>query len=465
MVYGLAEELLLFKVMLLVIVNFNTGTLVATIVATWVGGGFFSNAIIESYKEGLIFVVIFFADFLSLLVIGLFFAPRLSEFLGKISIAEAMGELYGPKVRVITAVTGFIGVSGIIAIQLQIAGHLFDYAFGLPLYYGIIISGIIITLYSSLGGIQAVTFTDVIQFITFGIVIPSIALMLFKNLGSDAMLDTISNHPKFDYKEVFSSSNPQIYYYSSVLLWFLIPGFNPGIFQRISMAKDIDQVKSSFTISAFIQFSIALVLGWVGLLLLSEQSNLQENDILKFIISDYHWVIGFKGIILAAIMAMIMSTVDSYINSNSILLVHDLKNALDLKFIKNELLGTRICAAIIGTVAILVALRGGNFFKLLLWTSTCYMPIVTVPFIMSLFGFRSTGRSVLAGMIAGFVTVVIWELFLTEKLANVGSLIPAMLANLAFLLGYHYLFNQKGGWVGIKDPNVLVELRRQKKGR
>ena len=68
-------------------------------------------------------------------------------------------------------------------------------------------------------------------------------------------------------------------------------------------------------------------------------------------------------------------------------------------------------------------------------------------------------------MIAGFVTVVIWELFLTEKLANVGSLIPAMLANLAFLLGYHYLFNQKGGWVGIKDPNVLVELRRQKKGR
>jgi hypothetical protein len=45
----------------------------------------------------------------------------MAEFLGKLSIAEAMGELFGEKVRIITAISSFIGVSGIIAIQLKIS--------------------------------------------------------------------------------------------------------------------------------------------------------------------------------------------------------------------------------------------------------------------------------------------------------------------------------------------------------
>ena len=56
---------------------------------------------------------------LCLLLIGLFFAPRMAEFLGKLSITEAMGDMF-EKVRIITAISSFIGVSGIIAIQLKL---------------------------------------------------------------------------------------------------------------------------------------------------------------------------------------------------------------------------------------------------------------------------------------------------------------------------------------------------------
>lgn len=91
------------------------------------------------------------------------------------------------------------------------------------------------------------------------------------------------------------------------------------------------------------------------------------------------------------------------------------------------------------------------------------MPIVTVPFMMALFGFRSSEKSVLAGMIAGFTVTVLWELILKSEMGNVGGLIPGMLANLVVLLSYHYIFNQSGGWVGIKDPSVIEALQEERK--
>ena len=162
--------------------DFRTSTLVSTIVATWVSGSFFVGVIAEIYTEGAAYMgFVVLGDFLALLLVGILFAPLMAEFLGKLSVAQAMGDLYGNNIRIITSTAGFVGVSGIIAIQLKIAGLLFEYALGISIEYGIILSGIIITLYSSLGGIKSVTFTDIMQFFAFGVIIPTIAYFLFSN--------------------------------------------------------------------------------------------------------------------------------------------------------------------------------------------------------------------------------------------------------------------------------------------
>jgi Na+/proline symporter len=182
--------------------NFSTSTLVATIVATWISGGIFFTIISESYSHGLYFMWAGLGDAICLLIVGYFFAPRLIEFLGKISIAEAMGEFYGKPVRIITSISGFIGVSGVIAMQLKISGLLFEYCFDVSSAYGIIVGGTIVTLYSALGGIRSVTFTDVIQFFTFGTIIPTIALFVMNTVGNrDVVASTLSSNSMFDYRE------------------------------------------------------------------------------------------------------------------------------------------------------------------------------------------------------------------------------------------------------------------------
>jgi Na+/proline symporter len=86
--------------------NFSTGTLVATIAATHLGVEFFNCDLIETYTHGLYFILPSIGDALAILLVGSFFANRMGEFLGKLSVAEAMGDLFGGKVKFIKAVMG-----------------------------------------------------------------------------------------------------------------------------------------------------------------------------------------------------------------------------------------------------------------------------------------------------------------------------------------------------------------------
>ena len=441
--------------------NFSTATLVATIVATWVSGGFFFTIVSETYANGAIYMTLLLGEFLGLIFIGSLLAPRMGEFLGKLSIAEAMGGLFGREVRVITAVAGFVGVAGTIAVQLKASGLIFEYALGIKPFYGIVFSGTIITLYSSLGGIKSVTLTDVIQFATFSMVIPLIAYFLLGNVDNhQVILDTLNTSPVFNYKTVFSFSNPEIYLYITLFIWCMIPTFKPPYFQRIAMAKNTAQAGRSFKIAGFICLFLSAIVCWVGILMLSSHPNMEKEEIFKIIITNSAWIVGFKGIILIGIMAMVMSTIDSYINSTSVLIVHDLRKALNLSAFKNELFATRIGAMLIGLLAILFAMREGGLLNLSIWANMFYMPIVDVPFILAILGFRSSTRAVISGMVSGFLTAITWEKFF--KIHDIPGLIPGIFANLIVYFAVHYIFKQSGGWVGIKDKAPLIEARRQR---
>src|SRR5690349_4243996 len=80
--------------------NFSTATIAATLIATWVSGESFFTWVSEVYSNGLYIVwASGLGGTVCLLSIAYLFAPRLAEFLGKLSIAEAMGDLYGNNVR------------------------------------------------------------------------------------------------------------------------------------------------------------------------------------------------------------------------------------------------------------------------------------------------------------------------------------------------------------------------------
>jgi Na+/proline symporter/signal transduction histidine kinase len=441
--------------------NFSTATIVATIVATWISGSYFFNYITESYKNGLYFIwIALIGDPLCLLLIGWYFAPRMGEFLGKLSIAEAMGSLYGKEVRIITAISGFIGSCGMIALQLKVSGIVFEYCFGINGQYSIIISCIIITFYSALGGIKSVTFTDIIQFITFSIIIPIVIYYILKNIESIELIkSTIYNNDSFNFKKVFNFSEQKSFYQLFIFIWMVLPSFNPAIFQRIAMAKNINQVTRSFVISGIICFILGLMMCFIGVAILAKSTEtIHDYSIIKYIIDDN--IIGLKGMVLVCITAMVMSTADSYINSTSVLVVHDFLKIIKPSIVKHELYFTKVTSIFVGFFSIILTLHTGSLLELVIYTSQFYLPIVTVPFILSILGFRSTKISVLLGMFSGLIFVLFLDY---TKLINISPSIPGMLVNFVVLISSHYLLKQSGGWVGIKDKKVLIIIRTQRK--
>ena len=70
---------------------------------------------------------------------------------------------------------------------------------------------------------------------------------------------------------------------------------------------------------------------------------------------------------------------------------------------------TRIFAFILGALALVIALHMQDLLSILLLSGSFYMPIVSVPLLLAILGFRTTKRAVLIGMAAGLTTVLVWE--------------------------------------------------------
>lgn len=431
--------------------KFSTGALIATLVATWIGGSSFFLDLSCTYSEGLYYAIPVYGEAISFLVMAYIFIPRMKEFIGKVSIAESMGELYGTQIRVIVAIAGIISSIGGIAVQFKVFGSITSYFTGISALEGIIIAASIVTLYSAFGGIKAVTFTDIFQFFTFGFAVPIVGVMIWNQAYYEGFsFNNVTLDQKFSFSHVLSLDNPNIWSMISLGMYFAIPGMKPCIFQRISMGKDVFQSKKAFLFSSVIVALVIISSQWIPFLLFNISPDLEYDKLFGYIIDNYTYT-GLKGLMIIGIIAMVMSSADSSINSSSVLFVNDVCKPLNFKE-KNELIITKIFAGILGIGGIILALYADNLLDIVLSANSFYMPVVTVPFMITVLGFRTTKTSTLIGMIVGFLVVCIWNL--TSIQAN--GIVVAMAANGICLIGSHYLLGQEGGWVKSQDYKPFI---------
>ncbi|NRB10779.1 MAG: hypothetical protein HRU35_04095 [Rickettsiaceae bacterium] len=441
--------------------NFSTMALSATIIATWISGGLFSYSLSETYKNGLHFIIPLLGDFFVFVIIGYVLVPRMGEFLGKLSIAEAIGSLYGKNSRLIIAVIGIFVCAGITAIQFKVSSTLMGLLFGINSFDATLISAVVVIFYSTFGGIRAVTFTDILQFLVFAVVIPIVTFTIWQSFNDyNLVFKIISDNPMFDYKNVFDYQHPRFFSNISLLFYFMLPRLNPALFQRVSMAKNINQATKAFLIAGIFCILIDLLICWTGVLLFTVDSSLDPKNLFSSLVNNYS-ITGFKGFVIAGVMAMIMSSSDSYINSSSVMFSHDFCRYFKFIKIKDELLVSKIFSCCVGIFAFILALNSKTILGLLMMTMGFYNSVLTIPFLLAIFGFRSSSKSFFIAAMSGVIVSLVWQIYF--KNSTIDSAIPGMFANLVALFGSHYLLKQPGGWVGLKDGGRFAKLKKEKK--
>lgn len=418
--------------------SFSTFVIMATVVATWASGSGFFSDLNNVYSQGLFFLIPVLGMGGSLYITSRFLIPRMDSFLGVRTLPEAMGNFYGKEIRLISAITGIIGVSGSIAIQFKAMGQLTSYFSNIPEFWAIGIVAIIIVFYCAFGGIRSVIHTDVIQGLTFSIAIPVTVYFIWTVIEAHHSTDfsILLNNKNFQLSYVLDYKKPEFWNAFILLLYFIIPTINPSAFQRISIGQNIWQTQEAWRLSSIGLTVVTVVICTIPVLLIVAEPNLnlEHSKVFGHIISNYS-TNGIRGILVVGLIAMVMSTADSHLNSSVSIIVNDI---LPKNLKTNEKKTLYLMTILIGVFSFLIALRNDNLLDIILWTNSFYMPIVTVPLLFTIWGAVTTKRCVLIGMGAGGITVLaFWLLDITYK-----PLIPAMFANAITLVISHFLLEK-----------------------
>lgn len=301
---------------------------------------------------------------------------------------------------------------------------LFEASFGLTYSQSLWIGAIVIISYTFLGGFLAVSWTDFVQGILMFLALIIVPIVAFAELGG--YNETVRQVGEIDpiYLDAFSGMTTLGII--SLLAWGLGYFGQPHIITRFMAIKSVKDVpKARFIGMTWMVFGLfgAIFTGFAGIAYFSgnplpdgEQVFIQFADVLF-----NPWV---SGILLAAILAAIMSTIDSQLLVSSSAVAEDMYRAVFRKDASEKELVWIGRAAVIVIALIAIALAGNPDSSVLSLVSyawagfgAAFGPVI----ILALFWKRMTGRGALAGMIVGAVTVVVWKILSTPELNEAGE--------------------------------------------
>ena len=227
-----------------------------------------------------------------------------------------------------------------LAMVLYASAKVLQGAAGLPLWLTIIVIGTIGVVYTVLGGIRAVVWTDVIQFILLvgGLLLVATQLCISVKGGAAGILEIAhsENHLFSELKKPsFFAFDPRV----RVTLWFIIITmisealfFNSGdqiAIQRLLCTSTYHQAWRSIWTYISIGLPFNLLLWFVGIAIFSYYSQQPEElrptqgDLALYTFIGNNLPVPVPGLILSAMLAAAMSTLDSGINSLATVVTKD----------------------------------------------------------------------------------------------------------------------------------------------
>ncbi len=253
---------------------------------------------------------------------------------GVYSIPEYLGLRYNQAVRVTAALITSVVAVFAIAVALWALALTLNTYLGWPIWLGIMVTGTIVGAYSIVGGLAAVAFTDALQVcIMFvgGLVI--VYLGISDSGGFAAFADTLtSENPT--HLQAYLPADHDTYPWPGVLLGLgivLSPAYwcaGQAILQRSLGARSQWDASAGMMFAALAKSFVPLLVVFPGLLALVMHAELEYPDMAMA------WVIknvlppGISGLMFVAIIAALQSTIDSMVNSTSLMMTRDIRHVL-----------------------------------------------------------------------------------------------------------------------------------------
>lgn len=324
--------------------------------------------------------------------------------------------------------------------QLTAGGHITTYVTGLPYQWSLILIGIVFILYVSMGGMLAVTWTNVLQGGTMILIMLIIFVAGVINLpggfGESFKIATETN------QNLGTVSEPQRLL-SSIgvfIVWATAVSITPHLIMRVFTSTSVKAARLSLNISMLIYATMLLVpafimIPFVPTLGEAALANNPPDMWLLLILEDILNPI-FMGVIIAGLLAAVMSSTDALLLATSSAVTYDLyykvinPSASRRKIIKVSMISTWV----IGLIVIVLALNPPAFLIVLYTAAIGFMvSSFFAPMILGIWWKLANNKGAVAGMVAGSVSYL-FTFFVLEMPTNTEILVSLPLSFIAMFL-------------------------------
>jgi len=319
--------------------NMGVFVLFLTLYATQYSGNTLIGFAGQAYRQG--FTALVCITFM-IAVIGayLIFAPRLYRLSRKynfITVGDYIQHRFNCRIFTTFAVIlCIIALSNYILTNLKAIGYVTEIVTDSKISFatGIIGLSVIMVIYETLGGLRSVAWTDVVQ----GLILLGGVLFLF--VAIEYQYGGISSTSEFILNTKPEFWKPpdvleKVKWTSTLLLVFLGISIYPQAIQRIYAARSESTLKNSLKLMAFMPFFTTFVIimaGVIGISMFPDLDSLESERIVLLILDDLKSKIPIVGAVLilfiAAVIAAIMSTIDSALLAISSLFTQDIYRPL-----------------------------------------------------------------------------------------------------------------------------------------
>lgn len=355
----------------------------------------------------------------------------------------------------------------------MVAGaKLFEASFGLSYQAALWIGVIVVVSYTFLGGFLAVVWTDFIQGTLMFLALIVVPLVAINQLGG--WNDTVQAVASIEPTHLNMVKGVGVMAIISSLAWGLGYVGQPHIivrFMALRSAKDVPKARfvgttwmvlglygaiiTGFAGLAYVSSADAAVFTNLGLEVITENGVQMLGDPEKIFIAFSQILFNpiVAGLLLAAILSAIMSTIDSQLLVSSSAVAEDFYKGFFRRNATNkELVWTgRIATVVIALIAALIAMNPESTVLELVsyaWAGfgASFGPII----LLALFWKGVTRNGALVGIIIGAVTVIVWGDFLSGGIFDLYEILPGFAFNLIATIIVSLL--------GKPDPEMVVEF-------
>ncbi|MEP2669805.1 MAG: sodium:solute symporter family protein [Cyclobacteriaceae bacterium] len=408
----------------------------AALFATWFGSETVFGASAE-FLEGGLYAVIEdpFGAALCLVLFGLFFARKLYN-MNLLTLGDFFKYRYGRRTELVASAFLAPPYVGYIAAQLVAMGLILNVVAGIEVWQGVVISAIIVTFYTFIGGMWAISITDFIQSIIIVSGLLVLAYVLSEKAGGvTKVLSEV--HPR-NYKFVPSWDAKEITTYIaawSVLGLGSIP--SQDVFQRVMSSGSVKIAVRSCFIAAGLYLTIAMLPLFISLCTKYLYGGQLEGDAQLALPNMVlmHTSMPIQILFFGSLLSAIMSTTSSAMLAPAAIFSENLvKPLMNNTLSDKQLLNiTRISILFFASIATVMACLRENIYELVAESSILSLVSLFAPLTFGMYWKRTSSAGAVLAMVIGLST---WLFFKWVYPLEIPELVPATMASiLALIIG------------------------------